>query len=63
MRKMLLILLASIGFCSAAFSFQAETKPVLIVLTSHRELGDTGKTTGFFSLNSLTRLRFLKRQG
>jgi putative intracellular protease/amidase len=26
----------------------AEQKPVLIVLTSHGELGDTGKSTGFF---------------
>jgi putative intracellular protease/amidase len=31
----------------------AGTKPVLIVLTSHSELGDTGKQTGFF-LRELT---------
>lgn len=31
----------------------AGTKPVLIVLTSHSELGDTGKQTGFF-LGELT---------
>ncbi len=53
MKKIFLILLASIGFCGAEFTLQAETKPVLIVLTSHKELGDTGKTTGFF-LSELT---------
>ncbi|MGE9270597.1 MAG: hypothetical protein ACQKBU_07320, partial [Verrucomicrobiales bacterium] len=28
--------------------FGAEQKPLLIVLTNHADLGDTGKPTGFF---------------
>lgn len=37
----------------SATGFAAATKPVLIVLTSHAQLGDTGKTTGFY-LGELT---------
>lgn len=44
MKKLLLALLA---FPLTAFA-QGETKFVLLVLTNHSELGDTGKKTGFF---------------
>ena len=37
----------------ASFVRAAEQKPVLMVLTSHAQLGDTGKSTGFF-LGELT---------
>jgi putative intracellular protease/amidase len=53
MKTILLLLLAMVGFSGMAFPLQAETKPVLLVLTSHGKLGDTGKTTGFF-LSELT---------
>ena len=53
MKTMFLLLLAMVGFSGMAFSMPAETKPVLIVLTSHGQMGDTGKTTGFF-LSELT---------
>jgi putative intracellular protease/amidase len=42
--------LTSLLFASTAI---ADRKPVLMVLTSHAQLGDTGKTTGFF-LGELT---------
>jgi putative intracellular protease/amidase len=48
MKTIFLLLLATLGFCGMAFPVKAETKPVLIVLTSHGQLGDTGKTTGFY---------------
>ncbi len=32
----------------AATSFAAEDAPILLVLTNHAELGDTGKKTGFY---------------
>ena len=38
---------------SLSLSAHADAKPVLLVLTSHGELGDTGKQTGFF-LSELT---------
>jgi putative intracellular protease/amidase len=53
MRTRFLFLLAMVGFSGMAFSAATETKPVLFVLTSHGQLGDTGKTTGFF-LSELT---------
>jgi len=53
MKTIFLLLLATVGFFGTAFSTQAETKPVLIVLTSHGQLGDTGKSTGFY-LSELT---------
>lgn len=53
MKTIFFLLLTTIGFCAMAITSQAETKPVLIVLTSHGQLGDTGKPTGFF-LSELT---------
>jgi putative intracellular protease/amidase len=53
MKKTILALLAAFGFFAPALTALAETKPVLIVLTSHGKLGDTGKPTGFF-LSELT---------
>lgn len=41
------LLLALLSFPLFAFA-QEETKYVLLVLTNHSELGDTGKKTGFF---------------
>ncbi len=41
------------GLLAATSVHAAEQKPVLMVLTSHAELGDTGKPTGFF-LGELT---------
>ncbi len=46
-----LLVAACVGWTSPARA--AEQKPVLIVLTSHAELGETGKPTGFF-LGELT---------
>jgi len=57
-----------LSFLWAAFAValsipaHADVKPVLLVLTSHGELGDTGKKTGFSSQNSRTRLRSLKKR-
>jgi len=48
----LFVLLVSLGAVSAV-SASGETKPVLLVMTSHDKLGDTGKPTGFF-LGELT---------
>lgn len=42
----LLLVMASVAW--PAWAGAAEQKPVLMVLTSHAQLGDTGKTTGFF---------------
>ena len=42
-----------LGLALAASAPAAEQKPVLIVLTSHAQMGDTGKPTGFF-LGELT---------
>jgi putative intracellular protease/amidase len=53
MKTIFLLLLATAGFFGTAFAAQAETMPVLVVLTSHGHLGDTGKTTGFY-LSELT---------
>lgn len=53
MKTTILPLLAALGFLAPAIPALAETKPVLIVLTSHGKLGDTGKPTGFF-LSELT---------
>ena len=35
-------------FALALTAFAAEKKPLLLVLTNHGDLGDTGKSTGFF---------------
>jgi putative intracellular protease/amidase len=43
----------SLVFVSAQLSASEPTKPVLMVMTSHDKLGDTGKPTGFF-LGELT---------
>ena len=48
----LFVLLVSLGAVSAV-SASGETKPVLLVMTSHDKLGNTGKPTGFF-LGELT---------
>jgi putative intracellular protease/amidase len=53
MKKIIPTLLAACAFLASAFPSFAETKPVLMVLTSHEALGDTGKKTGFF-LSELT---------
>jgi len=49
MKLLLSLLLGIIASSGAA----AEEKPVLVVLTSHAQMGDTGKPTGFF-LGELT---------
>ena len=49
--KSLLSLLLGLFWVSLASA--AESKPVLVVLTSHAQMGDTGKPTGFF-LGELT---------
>jgi putative intracellular protease/amidase len=46
------VLFLSLGAVSAV-SASGQTKPVLLVMTSHDKLGDTGKPTGFF-LGELT---------
>ena len=43
----------ALAVLAASSVLAAEQKPVLMVLTSHAELGDTGKPTGFF-LGELT---------
>lgn len=48
----LFVLFLSLGAASAV-SASGETKPVVLVMTSHDKLGDTGKPTGFF-LGELT---------
>lgn len=53
MKNSFTTLLAALALLAAAFPALVEAKPVLIVLTSHDALGDTGKTTGFF-LSELT---------
>jgi hypothetical protein len=52
------MILALFAFCSSlcavsVVSASAPSKPVLLVMTSHDKLGDTGKPTGFF-LGELT---------
>lgn len=47
------ILALLLGLVAVAPVAAAEQKPVLIVLTSHAQMGDTGKPTGFF-LGELT---------
>lgn len=49
--KLLLSLLFALFWVSLALA--AESNPVLVVLTSHAQMGDTGKPTGFF-LGELT---------
>lgn len=49
--KSLLSLLLALFWVPLALA--AESKPVLVVLTSHAQMGDTGKPTGFF-LGELT---------
>lgn len=49
--KTILVLLLGLAFGAPVAA--AEQKPVLIVLTSHAQMGDTGKPTGFF-LGELT---------
>jgi len=43
-KTILLLLLALTGILAA----RAEQKPILLVVTNHGELGNTGKPTGFF---------------
>jgi putative intracellular protease/amidase len=47
------ILALCLGLAFSASVSAAEQKPVLVVLTSHAQMGDTGKPTGFF-LGELT---------
>ena len=47
------LLSVALGLCFSVSVALAEQKPVLIVLTSHAQMGDTGKPTGFF-LGELT---------
>lgn len=49
--KTIAALLLGLALCIPVSA--AEQKPVLIVLTSHAQMGDTGKPTGFF-LGELT---------
>jgi putative intracellular protease/amidase len=51
-KNILFLLCAALGF-ALSLPVRADAKPVLLVLTSHGELGDTGKQTGFF-LSELT---------
>jgi putative intracellular protease/amidase len=53
MKRMILSWMVGAAFLSSAMAAAPDRKPVLIVLTSHAQLGDTGKTTGFF-LGELT---------
>ena len=53
MNRAALLLLVVTSVVWATFARAAEPKPVLMVLTSHAQLGDTGKPTGFF-LGELT---------
>ncbi len=41
----------------------ADVKPVLLVLTSHGELGDTGKKNGFFLLELMHPLEVFEKAG
>ena len=47
-RTVILLLLLLTCVLGAPVARAAEQKPVLMVLTSHAQLGDTGKPTGFF---------------
>lgn len=53
MKKILLSFLCAAFAVALSLPAHADVKPVLLVLTSHGELGDTGKKTGFF-LSELT---------
>ena len=53
MKKILLSFLCAAFTVALSLPAHADVKPVLLVLTSHGELGDTGKKTGFF-LSELT---------
>jgi putative intracellular protease/amidase len=60
---MKLILALFLGLALSAPVSAAELKPVLIVLTSHAQMGDTGKPTGYF-LGELTHpLEVLEKAG
>jgi putative intracellular protease/amidase len=48
MNRTTLLFLVVTSVVWATFARAAEQKPVLMVLTSHAQLGDTGKPTGFF---------------
>jgi putative intracellular protease/amidase len=51
--KSLFALIPMLSALGSVFAGAADPKPVLVVLTSHTQLGDTGKPTGFF-LGELT---------
>ena len=53
MNRTAFLILVLIGVAWAGVARAEGQKPVLMVLTSHAELGDTGKPTGFF-LGELT---------
>ena len=53
MNRTAILILVLIGVAWAGVARAERQKPVLMVLTSHAELGDTGKPTGFF-LGELT---------
>jgi putative intracellular protease/amidase len=48
MNRTAILLLVMTSVVWSAWARAAEPKPVLMVLTSHAQLGDTGKPTGFF---------------
>lgn len=48
MNRTAILLLVMTSVVWSAWARAAEQKPVLMVLTSHARLGDTGKPTGFF---------------
>ncbi len=48
MNRISILLLVMTSVAWSAWARAAEQKPVLMVLTSHAQLGDTGKPTGFF---------------
>ena len=53
MKNILFLFLYVALAVALSFPAKADGKPILLVLTSHGELGDTGKKTGFF-LSELT---------
>lgn len=48
MKKIRLSFLCAAFTVALSLPAHADVKPVLLVLTSHGKLGDTGKKTGFF---------------
>lgn len=48
MKRTAILLLVLTSVAWSTWARAAEQKPVLMVLTSHAQLGDTGKPTGFF---------------